>query len=826
LPQRRTKEPEQRAVPPRGIATRLALTRTVLLWERIWPALWPPIGIAALFLAAALFGLPSLLPGWLHLALLAVFAGACCFALWRAFSHLRLPGRVAAQRRLERDSELAHRPLAALDDRLAAGQRDAAAAALWEAHRRQLIEQARRLRLTLPRAGWGRVDHFGLRAVVGLLLLLAFVAGGGDWRERLAAAVSPRFAAAEGPPPTSLQVWLNPPSYTDQPPRLLEPQDAVVTLVTIPVDSVLLAQVEGGNGIPILSLDAERQSFERVTDSLFKTSLVLTDGSSLSIEQDGKVVAHWAIDILPDAHPEVAFLRPPTAALRGALQFEYRASDDYGLHDLQAQIRRSDKPESKPLEIPLSLGTAAPREVEGSSFRDLTAHPWAGIEVVATLQARDARGQIGESFAYPLVLPERVFNHPVARALVELRKRLTLDPGARAAVATVLEAIADRPEDYLYDVVVALALRSAESRLRFDRKPTAVTEVQELLWDTALHIEDGDLALALRELRELQRQLEDALANDASDAEIERLMNELEKAIDRYLQAMMEQMLNRLAEEGIDPSSLELPPDLQSAERRDLQEMLDRAREMALGGAREQAKDMLSRLQNILENLQAMPFQQFGRDARAAQQMMRDLEDLVRQQQELLDRSFQRSQQGQGDQRQPPRTGQGPGQEDPQSTNQGDAQAQEQLRRRLGEVMRRFGEMTGDIPRALGNAERHMRDAREALSRDAPRGAIRPQSSAIDQLQQGMEVMLDSLMQQFGQNSEGSQLGRSSGPGRDPLGRARSGAGQVSTEDVVIPNEMELRRAREILDELRRRSGDRSRRPIELDYIERLLQQF
>jgi hypothetical protein len=37
---------------------------------------------------------------------------------------------------------------------------------------------------------------------------------------------------------------------------------------------------------------------------------------------------------------------------------------------------------------------------------------------------------------------------------------------------------------------------------------------------------------------------------------------------------------------------------------------------------------------------------------------------------------------------------------------------------------------------------------------------------------------------------------------------------------------MELRRSREILDELRRRSGDRQRPALELDYIDRLLHQF
>ena len=42
----------------------------------------------------------------------------------------------------------------------------------------------------------------------------------------------------------------------------------------------------------------------------------------------------------------------------------------------------------------------------------------------------------------------------------------------------------------------------------------------------------------------------------------------------------------------------------------------------------------------------------------------------------------------------------------------------------------------------------------------------------------------------------------------------------------MIPDTVDLKRAREIRDELRRRSGDRSRPEVELDYIDRLLRQF
>jgi len=43
---------------------------------------------------------------------------------------------------------------------------------------------------------------------------------------------------------------------------------------------------------------------------------------------------------------------------------------------------------------------------------------------------------------------------------------------------------------------------------------------------------------------------------------------------------------------------------------------------------------------------------------------------------------------------------------------------------------------------------------------------------------------------------------------------------------VRIPDQSDLARAREILEELRRRSGEASRAQQDLDYIDRLLKQF
>ena len=811
-----------------SFAGRLALARAALAWETFWPNFWPVAGIAGLFLALALFDVLPLLPGWLHAGVLGLFLIALLAVLWRGLRGLKPPSFEAARRRLERDSGLEHRPLVALDDRLATDPRDKAAAALWEAHRRRLLAQARHLTVNLPRAGLAKVDPMALRAGVFMLLAVAVTTGGQDWRPRLAGALTPRLAGAAAGPPARLDAWINPPAYTALPPLFLGSESTGGTPIPAPIGSSILAQVQGGRGVPQLYISDAAEVFEPVTSGVYKITRQLETGDRLAITQDGQTLAEWPLEILPDTPPRIEFIAPPGRTERSVLRLEYEANDDYGLNQVAVEIERLDQPDAEPLRLELALPAGDLRDAESTSYHDLTPHPWAGLAVSIRLVASDALGQTGASDPVRTVLPERIFNHPVARALVELRKQLTIAPDKRFPVIRGLSDLNQRPEHFFHDVVVALALRSAERRLLYDRSQKAVGQIQQLMWDTALRIEEGDLAIAERDLREIQEKLMRALAENAPDEEIDRLLDELREALDRFLQALAEQLSEQLAE-GLEPQPL--PPDAQIIGSEDLRQLLENAREAARSGSRDAAREMLARLQNMLENLRANPFARSpGEEGQSAWEMMRDMESLMQRQQELLDRSYSRAQSGR-----PPgeqgREGEIPGERGAgrPSENQIDAEEQEQVRRQLGEMMRRLGQALGDIPRPLGRAEQAMRDARDALGRERPLEAIDPQSRALDQLQQGIQAMAESFMERMGQGQpqpgDGS-VGMGPGYGRDPLGRNTGQSGFEALEGVRIPDQMELQRAREILKELRRRRGEPQRPPVELDYLDRLLRQF
>jgi len=139
-----------------------------------------------------------------------------------------------------------------------------------------------------------------------------------------------------------------------------------------------------------------------------------------------------------------------------------------------------------------------------------------------------------------------------------------------------------------------------------------------------------------------------------------------------------------------------------------------------------------------------------------------------------------------------------------------------------------MGRMGEEMRQALDGAERAMGEAAEALDQDSPGDAVGPEGQALNQLQQFGRGMMQDLLDRFAREPGMPQDGRAN-PGqqrRDPLGRPLPNEGDVDTSDVGIPDQADTQRARQILDELRRRASQRERPRFELDYINRLLERF
>ena len=577
-------------------------------------------------------------------------------------------------------------------------------------------------------------------------------------------------------------------------------------MVRVPESSEIVARVHGGPGVPLMHLDGEESAFESTTAIDHHLSRALTRGGRLAIVQGGEALGAWTLTLVPDRAPEIRFAEEPAETARAALKVPFEARDDYGLEAAKIVIRRADSAET--MELALPLGGPRPDQAAETAYYDLTPHPWAGLPVTVQLAATDGLGQEGRSEEHAMVLPARVFHNLVARAIVEQRRNLAEDPEVRETVADALVLLSRLGPEFGDDIVVFLGLHSAAKRLRYDHGADAVGSVIDLLWKTALRAEDGGLTMAEAELRRAQGELRAALDRGADDAEIDALIDSLQAALDRFLQALAERA-EALAREGAPLE--EIDPDAMTITADELRAVLDRIRELGRGGARDRARELLSQLQDILENLRAGgPRLALGEDGAELERALEALGEVIRGQRDLLDRTFRSAQGGEG-------TGR-------EADSEAMAAQQEALRRALGDVMAELGGVGRRIPDALGEAELAMRAARDALGRGRPGDALGPEGEALEALRQGSGAVIAALLDELGAQSLMGRLEflREFG---DPFGRRAEG-GDAADGDVAIPEEADLQKARAIIEELYRCAGERRRSQSERDYINRLLRRF
>lgn len=807
----------------------LRLARGALLWERLWPRAWPLAGVIGLFVALALLDLSPAVPAWLHLVALIVFGLAMAVALRHAVAGFGLVGSAAARRRLECDSGLSHRPLAALEDRLASGSADTSVTAVWQRHRQRMALAADRLRVRWPRPDIASADPLALRAVVMLLLIISVVAAGPEAGARMARALAPDLGSS-GLGGGTVDVWITPPAYTGRAPLLLRSTAEAGTVptpdvLTLPAGSTVLAQASGVSRPPELAVNGQRVAFQPIAGSTgvatdYRAEAAVVEGNALAIVAGRRTLAEWPIRVVADAAPEISFAAPVDATAEGLLVLSYQASDDYGVETVSAVVRRDGT--DAPIRLDLPVSEPGAPTASNRSRHDLTAHPWAGRAVSIHLEASDAAGQTGLSEAKTVRLPERRFSHPVARAVIAQRRQLAdddVDAAARQQVAAALEHIAAAPAAFANDIVVSLALAVARSRLLVSHAPTAVATVRQMLWETAMRIEHGTVPMAERSLRDARDALAEALRRDAAASELNSLIDAVEQALEAYLAAVVDALMRQ----GLTAEGETVVPTAPLAAQ-DMRDLLDMVRQLAEAGARDGAHAALAQLERMLEGLRAglMGGVQPASDMAEAGRLMRALADLTQRQQALLDETFA-SLQSLGDRLEGESLGLMP-QEPAAETG-----PQENLRRALGDLMLGTHEFLGSIPEPLGLAERAMRDAGDHLRRNRLGLAAESQGQALAQLEAAAAEAAAAMAERFG--SGGGLLLGSPGmgyaePGSDPFGRFGGGAHGFGIGEVAVPDGAEIRRAQEVLQELRRRAGESHRRPEELDYIERLLRRF
>jgi uncharacterized protein (TIGR02302 family) len=601
------------------LAQALQRAKYAIAWERSWPHLARFLTVIGLFLL---------------------------FPLVR----FRWPRREEALSRLDHGSGIRHRPATALTDTLAT--RDPVAQALWQAQRERTLASIKRIRAGLPSPRLAIHDPWALRALVVVMMVATFIAAGDERSLRTAAAFD--WNGVLSPANIRVDAWVTPPLYTGKPPIILSAANKEAALpaagpLPVPAGSTLLVRSSGGTldvvpGGGVTEVEPAEQAPKGTNERHF---IISGDGTAHVRAPSGQ--APWKFSAIPDRAPTIALAKDPERQARGSLQMSYKLEDDYGVTEAQAHFaaRPGDAPTTStsatqrplfdPPQFALVLPNARTRNGVGQTVKDLSEDPYAGADVTLTLTAKDEAGNEGKSAPFNMRLPERLFTKPLARALVEQRRILALDANRNAEVFTALDALLIAPELFTPEAGQYLGLYNVTRQLEAARTDDALRLVVASLWSLAVTIEDGDITDVDKALRAAQEELKQALERGASDEEIKKLTENLRAALDNFMRQLAEQLRNN-------PQALARPldPNTRVMRQQDLNNMIERMERLSRSGDKEAARQLLEQMQQMLENLQmAQPGQSGDSDM---EQAFNELQDMIRKQQQLRDKTYKQGQ--------------------------------------------------------------------------------------------------------------------------------------------------------------------------------------
>ncbi len=843
----------KRKLPVPGLS--LWLTHTGMLAERAWRAFWPFSTVLMAVVAALMLGLHDMVRVETVWVVGAVSILALLVTAVIGIRRFHLPTRAEALLRL--DETLPGRPIQALLDDQATGASDADSVALWQAHQARMAAKATKAEPVKPDLRISALDPYALRyaALIGLVVAFLF---GSLWRIGSVADMTPGSAiAGQGP---TWEGWVEPPRYTALPTLYLADQDG--TAIELPEGSRITLRFYGEVGAHTLTETASSIGSEN--SDATEQDFVATKSGVMRI--DGPAGREWVLNVIDDQAPKVAVAGKAETEAGGQMKLPFDASDDYGVVsgtalielDMASVDRRhglATEPEERDaISIELPMPIAGDRvDFTEDLIEDFSEHPWAHLPVKVTLTVQDASDQ--QSSSEPLVtdLPARRFFDPLAAAVIEQRRDLLWTRANAPRVVQVLRAVSHRPEDLFRSETAYLRLRFILRRLEtfsdYELQPEQQAEIAQALWDLAILLEEGTLADAMERMRRAQERLTEAMKNGATDEEIAELMQELREATNDYLRQLQRQAQENNGESqgqpGQNSQSMQMTQD-------DLQRMMDRIQELMEQGRMAEAQQALQEFQQMMENMRVTEGQGQGGQSEG-QQAMEGLAETLREQQGLSDQAFRDLQEqfnpgaqsgesqgnegrsgGQGrGQSHEGQGGRGQGSNEDGEGQQGQGGTLADRQQALREELRRqeqnlpgAGTAEGDAAReSLGRAGRAMEDAEEALRNDDLAEAIDNQSEAMEALREGMRSLGEAMAQEQAPG-QGTQEGDMQANNRDPLGRNQGSAGSISTEENLLQGEDVYRRARELLDEIRRRTGETDRPQIELEYLKRLLERF
>ena len=567
------------------------------------------------FLLFATTGLFLALPLWLHIGCVVAVLGFIANAVIKTARTLPLPTLKEAEQQIERASLLKHQPFAVQKD-TPSQAKTPLEQALWQLHKTQakswLSRKLKSIKFVLKTKILISVQNSTLIAMTVILSLVLLSPAA---RENIRETFRPAVAINGFTTLPTVTGWIEPPAYTG------------LSAITLPADEEEINVPQGS----VLKLTAAHTflplSVKHGDDTLRfvdhseddqQLNTPLTTSGAYRLKNGLLTASPWNINVIADLAPKIALTDKIIINQQNSLTLPFATSDDYGIVRIEVLLTpQKNEPHQRTLyawENPLKTLTT-------QATADFSELPFAGQNVALSLIATDSAGQTSTTTPVTIPLPERIFTHPVAKHIIETRKKLLNNTLTPPKAVAILSVYLQNPAPIFQDDFIAyLSFASALQRLSIAKNSIDTAAV--LLWKTAIRLEQGTVGREAENMRQAADKLRQLLANPTRDAAaLQQALKEFNAALEKYIQSMAAQQTPKGA-----PA-----PDVNMS---GLQKYLESIETLANSGKPEDALKRLDSLQQMMENLQNP--QEMSPQLQKSLALLEDMQNLTQAQRNLL----------------------------------------------------------------------------------------------------------------------------------------------------------------------------------------------
>ena len=756
---------------------------------------------------------------------------------------------------------------------------------VWDKYKKSIPERLAHIRFPKLFYLSGEKDPYGLRVIPILLFVILFFSfESANSIERLKSLALPQvehenFLKVGRISPVSIQIVA--PEYTRQPIQAIKGAGRLRTTVDIAENSKVRFSVQSKWFTPKLFISGKEISLSENNDegqAVYTYEHIVAYSPENSTENKFRIKAglfplfSMTYNVIKDQPPKLTIAEEFDITRDGTINFKADIEDDYGSENLEVFM---DLPVDFEGELPLGQAYKETRSFIYSSGAhediklalNLTKHTYAGFKANLSFNITDGAGQLSNTVTIPITLPERPFDDETAKRLIALRKFIITEkltyPGY---IYDTLSEISKKRTSYQDDKVAKLALSIARERILRSTNIDTLYDLIDILWRVALRLDKGELLQSQQDLQAAINALNKVL-NDPNASQDEKLkaMRDLQNALMAYFQEAQKEAIRQMQD-----SDMAVMPRAQmpSPNSNALRDFLSQLEDMALNDP-DKAKELLSDLENALNDLNNQMQAELPQDIKQMMQFMQNMDKIIEAQRNLLDKSrMHQDYLDYVDRNRSSKSGQTlAGKEEPRAqkiedldsffksfnmptpdihNNQGKPNEEENngdkkastlpkptmdiileagTQRQIQDELNKMTSQMPIVPDELEQADKHMGNSATFLEYERLQKSIEEQEKILEALDQKREQMQQAFEQRLKQYAQQSGLRFSF----DPLGRSQNDNGltrSLRSQEYDLPEKGQDRYIDQILRELRERASDLERPKIEREYYKRLLHQW